>query len=69
MTSSFSIELYITLLHQEFVQHVMSQLQQNEVIENALRKDTKLVPEIIIGLNPIKVRNYQWNLTQCIKTN
>ncbi len=47
----------------------MSQLQQNEVIENALRKDTKLVPEIIIGLNPIKVRNYQWNLTQCIKTN
>ena len=33
---------------QGLVQYVMSQLPQNEVIENAIRKDTKLVPEIII---------------------
>lgn len=33
---------------QGLVQYVMSQLPQNEVIENAIRRDTKLVPEIII---------------------
>ena len=33
---------------QGLVQYIMSQLPQNEVIENAIRKDTKLVPEIII---------------------
>ena len=30
------------------VQYVMSQLPQNEVIEDAIRKDTKLVPDVII---------------------
>jgi len=33
---------------QGLVQYVMSQLPQNEVIEDALRKDTKLVPDVII---------------------
>jgi predicted HTH transcriptional regulator len=33
---------------QELVSFVMSQLPQNEVIENALRKEVKLVPEITI---------------------
>ena len=31
---------------QDLVQFVMSQLPQNEVVENALRKQVKLVPEI-----------------------
>lgn len=30
------------------VSYVMSQLPQNEIIENALRKETKLLPEIVI---------------------
>ena len=33
---------------QGLVRYVMSQLPQNEVIEDALRKDVKLVPELII---------------------
>ena len=33
---------------QGLVQFVMSQLPQNEVVENALRKEIKLVPEIVI---------------------
>lgn len=33
---------------QEIVRFVMSQLPQNEVIEDALRKEVKLVPEVVI---------------------
>lgn len=33
---------------QEMVRFVMAQLPQNEVVEDALRKDVKLVPEIVI---------------------
>lgn len=33
---------------QGLVQYVMSQLPQNEVIEDAIRKETKLVPDVII---------------------
>ena len=33
---------------QGLVRHIMAQLPQNEVIEDALRKETKLVPEVVI---------------------
>lgn len=46
--SDFTDEKGYAVGFQELVQYVMGKLPQNEVIENALRKEVKLVPEVVI---------------------